>query len=265
MLPKDDRPGAVEWVQHGAAVRYLLKVFDRSFLRDLQCALPESLRYVQPDGGSDSTASRAGLDVSCPAEALNELDWWISGWLEQRGHQKVVVPPTEWMSSDHNRGLPHQLASWPMSETRKHRIVQYFVQSHGLWAYFSESFANDPLTIREGLALARTILNGPRNHWLEAEALQRETLAGLERTLGPGHSDTLFAARDLALTIKQLRGVQGPSGTEVEALLQRSASGLSKALGPHHADVQKVEWELTRVRLSVRGSDAAEAISTLEL
>jgi len=245
-VPEHDRPGAVEWVQHSSAVRYLLSVFDETFLRSLRCALPVEIRGAVVNGGME--------EANCPAEALNEVDWWISGWLTVRGHQKIVVPANEnWVGSGHDKALGQQLSSWPMSHTRKHRIARYFAHLHAVWADMDEDFSSDPLTIREGLPLAQALLHGPSERWLEAETLLRETIRGLERTVGPDHSDALLARRDLALLIRQLRGLQGPPGAEVEELLQRAALGLSQALGPHHADVQKVEWELTHVRLALQG------------
>lgn len=250
LIPDSDRPGPVDWVQHSGAVRYLLNMFDTQLMVAFQCALPEELRSASVRKHDTESSEILG---KCPAEALNELDWWISGWLAVRKQRRIAVPANEnWLGGGHDMSLSQQLSTWPLREVRKHRIVAYFAKFQGIWGDIAEAFSNDPVTIREGMALAQAYLNGPREHWLQAESTLRATLADLERTTGVASADSSLAAHALAKAIKQLRGLGGISGVEVESLLRRAASGLSKALGPHHADVTKVEWELAEVRLELK-------------
>mmetsp|Transcript_162184 Transcript_162184/g.520128 ORF Transcript_162184/g.520128 Transcript_162184/m.520128 type:complete len:433 (-) Transcript_162184:749-2047(-) len=249
VLGDGERPGHVEWVQQWAGVRYPFALFlDGSLERQLQCPLPPDLRTADPDHLQN-----------CPPEALGDLDWWISGWLEVRGHSRVVVPGGggAWAFGSHDSTLPDQLSASPLSETRKRRIAEYFSTAHGTWTHLAKAFARDAATLSEGSALAQALLvealqssSGPATG--QAEVALREAVIGCERLAGADHPATLGRMRQLALFLRKFRPSEASATAEAETLLQRAATGLRVSLGDGHPDVQRARANLQEVQQSLR-------------
>ena len=89
----------------------------------------------------------------------------------------------------------------------------------------------------------------------EAEALYRRALEGMERVLGPDHSDTLTSVNNLGLLL-QARGELA----EAEVLCRRALEGRERVLGPDHSSTLSSVNNLGSLLKAGGKLDEAEAL-----
>ena len=73
----------------------------------------------------------------------------------------------------------------------------------------------------------------------DAEALERETIARLRKTLGPEHPDTLACQANLAVTLHEAGRDQ-----EAERLREQMLADFGRVLGPGHPNAVRLRnWQ----------------------